>query len=105
MAINPDTRTFIQTRLPSLVGAILLVYFAFHLMQGDKGILTYLSLQSQMHTLEAQEADQKAELAVMENKVSRLRPDTFDRDYAEEQARLTAGLMRSDETMVALDHQ
>ncbi len=105
MALNPDTRTFLQTKLPALIGFILLAYFAFHLMQGDKGILTYLSLRTQLNTLEEQEKEQAAKLEILERKVARLRPNTFDKDFAEEQARTVAGLKRVDEKIINLNRE
>lgn len=103
MAFNPYTRDFVTSKLPPLIGCVLLIYFAFHLLQGEKGILAYLSTQGSLHSLERQKEIQDAELKEMEDKVARLRPATFDKDFAEEQARDKAGLMRSDETLVILD--
>lgn len=105
MAFNPYTRDFVTGKLPPLIGCILLVYFAFHLLQGEKGILTYLSTQGSLHSLETQKKIQDAELKEMEDKVARLRPATFDKDFAEEQAREKAGLMRADEKLILLDRE
>lgn len=103
MAFNPYTRDFVTSKLPPLIGCVLLIYFAFHLLQGDKGILTYLSTQGSLQSMEKQKTIQDAELKEMEDKVARLRPSTFDQDFAEEQAREKAGLMREDEILIMLD--
>ncbi len=103
MALNPEMRNFLSTKMFALVGCIMIVYFAFHLLQGDKGILTYISLQGSLHQMQQQDAEQSAKVKAMEEKVARLRPATFDKDFAEEQARSTAGVMRADEKIIVLD--
>lgn len=105
MALNPDAKDFLSSKALPLLGGILMIYFTFHLLQGDKGILTYFSTQSALNTMKLQEETQRKQVEAMENKVSRLRPATFDKDFVEEQARTQAGLMRQDEKVILLDRQ
>lgn len=103
MALNPEARRILSTKLVPLIGVILLVYFGVHLLQGERGLLTYISLNHSLSEMKEEEAAQKKELSAIENKVERLRPATFDKDFAEEQARTNAGLMRADEKVIMLD--
>lgn len=103
MALNPDARDFLSSKALPLLGCILMIYFSFHLLQGDKGILTYVSTQGSLNTMKLQEEAQEKQVQAMEDKVSRLRPSTFDKDFVEEQARTQAGLMRANEKVILLE--
>jgi cell division protein FtsB len=84
------------------ISLFLIVYFVFHLLQGQRGLNVYLKLDEDL--LKANQ-----ELAVLENKkqhlderVSLLHPQHLDSDMADEQIRLTLGYIHEDEKVILL---
>lgn len=103
MALNPEARHLFTTRLVPAIACLMLVYFGVHLLQGERSILSYISLNHSLNEMKTEEAAQKEKLDVLESRVVRLRPATFDKDFAEEQARTSAGLARTDEKVILLN--
>lgn len=69
-------------------------------MQGERGVLRFVSLQSQLELLDAQNDDLVLERAKMEQRVAMMRPGSVDRDLLEERARLQLGYKYADEISV-----
>ena len=68
------------------------VYFAYHLIQGDRGLLSWMGLRNEILQtqilLDKARNDQKK----IEQKVKLLSPETLDLDLLEEQNRKVLGL-------------
>jgi len=94
----------IKTRSKNAIGPILGIcivgYFAYHAVQGDRGLNAYLSLQQQV--AEAQKVEDKlsAERQKWERRVKLLRPDNLDPDMLEERARIMLNYGRKDEITI-----
>ncbi len=71
---------------PQLFGLGLVVYFSFHLVQGDRGIRTYLQLQEDLAEARATSATLSAEVAYARAQVAQLSSGSLDLDRLEEQA-------------------
>lgn len=67
---------------------------------GERGFLKYLSLQSQIQTIEKQHASLLEDRTELETKVVKLRPSTLDRDLLEERARYVLGYAHPDEMLI-----
>ena len=103
MALNLESRRLLARKALALLGVLALLYFGIHLMQGDQSLLNHVALKHSIHNLEKEEAVQKAQLEEIEDKVKRLRPQTLDLDYAEEEARTQAGLTREGEQIILMN--
>lgn len=80
-----------------ILGAFLMVYFAFHAVNGERGLLKYLYLRQEITEARkvAQEYDyQKSKL---EEKVKHLSNTSLDLDLLEERARIVLNLAGKDE--------
>lgn len=83
--------------LPSVAVVLLCFYFGYHLVQGERSVLTYFA---NMEVLEQkqklfEEASQTAQ-SIRENNV-RLRVATLDQDYLIERGRAMLGYAAKDE--------
>ena len=96
-------KRLLLTRLVPVIAVLLIIYFAVHLLQGDKGLFTHLSLKKSIDELEQVDQSQQQELEALEDKVMRLRPDSLDPDFAEEQARQEAGIIKENEEVIIFD--
>jgi cell division protein FtsB len=77
-------------------------YFTYHLVQGDRGILAMLRLQSQLHYSEGQLVNLRHQRLDMEKHVQLLHPAHVDEDMLDEKARSTLGYAAPNEVMILL---
>ncbi len=92
-----------EKSLFSIVLWLLIVgYFTYHLVQGDRGILAMWRLQSQLRYSENQFLTLQTQRKDMEKHVQLLHPSHVDQDMLDEQARSTLGYAAPNEVMVLL---
>lgn len=84
------------------LGAAIL-YLGAHAVTGRQGLVAYVELQEQERALEARVAALELERDALEARAARLRPDTLDREYLDERARITLAAGDGDELIFALD--
>jgi len=89
-----------RATLGPLLGVLVIAYFAFHVVQGDRGLFAYASLTKQVAQAEVSEKVVAKERATWENRVSLLHPDQVDGDMLEERARIMLNYGRFDEVMI-----
>ena len=82
------------------VAMCLIVYFGYHAVQGDLGLLAYLKLSQQIETLEAEAAIVAAERAALEHRVSLMSPNGVDPDLLDERARYDLGFAHRDDLVI-----
>lgn len=73
--------------LVPLIGAALVTYFAYHAVQGDRGLLAWWQLRQKMDAVEMELASVQRERAYLEHKTSLMRPESIDLDMLDEQTR------------------
>ncbi|MFC1672872.1 septum formation initiator family protein [Pseudomonadota bacterium] len=83
-----------------VVGMTVVAYFAYHAVQGDRGLIALGQLRQDVDAFQAQVLDVRAERMNLERKVYTLRADSLDPDMLEERARLLLGYGFSDEQLV-----
>ena len=95
---------FIRQRLRYIWGPLLglsaVVYFAYHTVEGDRGVLAYLRLRSQLDEAELQLAKVTTDRQELEHRVLLLRPDHLDPDMLEERARVMLNMGRDGEKVI-----
>jgi cell division protein FtsB len=81
-----------------------ILYLGAHAVTGRQGLVAYVDLQAQERTLEQRVASLEEERAGLEARAARLRPETLDLDYLDEQARITLAAGDGEELVFALDN-
>ena len=85
-----------------VIGMTVVVYFAYHAVQGDRGLLALGKLRGEVEMLQARTLDMRDQRFTMQQKVQMLRTETIDPDMLEERARLLLGYGRGDELVVII---
>ncbi len=78
----------------------LFVYFAYHLLHGDRGYFALKGLEKKLVVAEAKYAEKKEQRTSLENRVKLLRPDSLDLDLLDERARVVLGFVKPNEKVV-----
>lgn len=85
-----------------VLGACAAAYFAYHTVQGDRGLLAWWQLRHQIAEAEDTLERVQGQRLEMERRATLLRPDSLDLDMLEERARLMMGVGREDENVIFL---
>ena len=80
-----------------------LVYFGYHAVQGERGLLSWLRLTQQIAVAEAELDLLSAERRQLEHRARLLRPEGLDPDLLDERARLILGLAHPNELIILYD--
>lgn len=100
MAVLRELRRRSRQIVMPVLGACVIGYFAYHTVQGDRGLLSYMRLSSEVARAEATLADLRAERKRLEHRVNLLRRDNLDLDMLEERARTLLHRVRDDEVVI-----
>ena len=95
-ALRRSTRFIIRPAL----GIALTGYFAYHLVEGDRGFKAWLRLNREIQTANANLQLIEAQRAALDLKVSNLRPDHIDPDLLDERIRSTLNLVSPDDIVI-----
>jgi cell division protein FtsB len=82
------------------LGIALTGYFAYHLVEGDRGLLAWVRLTRQIHVQNEQLAGLRAESAALRSKVADMTPDHLDPDLLDERVRAALNLAAPDEIVI-----
>ena len=77
-----------------------LLYFGYHTVQGERGIIAYLRLSAQLERTEMALRDSNTAKEGLARRVGLLRPENLDRDMLDEQSRRILGLAHPDDIVV-----
>jgi cell division protein FtsB len=83
-----------------VLGIALTGYFAYHLVEGERGFKVWLRLNGEIRTAAANLETVRAQRAALEVKVSNLRPEHVDPDLLDERIRATLNLVSPDDIVV-----
>jgi cell division protein FtsB len=103
MALIAKRRDFngkLRAVMIPLTGAALMAYFAYHAVQGDRGLIAWWKLRYEIEKTDLALADVTAERHALERRVSLLRPESLDRDMLEERARIMLGFVHPQDRVV-----
>jgi cell division protein FtsB len=75
-------------------------YFAYHLVEGDRGFKAWLRLNREIQTANVNLQSVEAQRAALDLKVSNLRPDHVDPDLLDERIRSTLNLVSPDDIVI-----
>ena len=100
MIVLRELRRRARFVLGPVVGMALTGYFAYHLVEGDRGLLAWLSLTREIRLATANLDAVRAERGAVDLKVSNLRPDHLDPDLLDERIRATLNLVSPDDIVI-----
>jgi cell division protein FtsB len=83
-----------------VLGISLMCYFGYHLVQGERGLLSWLRLTQEVKLAKTRLADLDLAREALDRRVSLLRPDRLDRDMLDERARATLNLVGRHEIVI-----
>jgi cell division protein FtsB len=96
--------TEIRRRARAVTGPLLTImvagYFAYHAVQGDRGLIAWWQITQQIKQAEATERQVHAERAKLEHRVALLSSEHLDPDMLDERARIMLDLARPDEVVI-----
>ncbi len=101
MEVTKKTRQLMLYTLMTLV----VFYFCYHLVSGDKGILALSQLSHQKEQAEQYHKEVAEERRELENKVMRLYPQSLDLDMLEERAREVLGYAHEGERVYYIERE
>lgn len=76
------------------------LYFVYMTVQGDRGIMALLRMQSELRTAQGRLDETRAERLTLEARVKHMRPNSIDPDLLDEQSRLQLNLAKPNEVVV-----
>jgi cell division protein FtsB len=85
-----------------VLGITLTGYFAYHLVEGERGLMAWLRLTQQIRLEKANLEAVRNERAALDLRVANLRPDHVDPDLLDERARATLNLAGPNEIVIML---
>lgn len=100
MLILEEIRRRARFLVGPMIGLALVAYFAYHTVQGDRGLMAWWRLRHEIRHAEETLAQTEAVREAMEHRVSLLRPDNLDPDMLEERARLMLNMGRDEDIVI-----
>ncbi len=86
-----------------VLGVCVVLYFAYHAVQGDRGIRALLDYESRVDKTRTQLAQIRADREKLEHRVSLLRRTSLDPDLLEERVRAVLNFAHPDEIVIILE--
>ena len=83
-----------------MLGIVLTGYFAYHLVEGERGLRAWVRLTQELRLAKEQLTGVAAERAEIEHRVSHMRPNQVDPDLLDAQVRKTLDVLRPDEIVI-----
>ena len=102
MRTSKTLKQQILCSLGPIIGALLVLYFGFHIISGSNGILALVELETQLAQSKSVLKKLKSNRERLQHVVDLLRGPSFDPDFLEERARIMAGLSRNEDIIIFL---
>ncbi|MEM7679628.1 MAG: septum formation initiator family protein [Pseudomonadota bacterium] len=83
-----------------LIGVALCIYFAYHIVYGERSITKWLMLSHKIETVSNMHDNLKDERTMLEKKVVMMRPGSINKDLLEERVRVVLGYKDTDEHII-----
>jgi cell division protein FtsB len=99
----------IRRRVRHVAGPVLMagiaVYFGYHAVEGDRGLIAWWHVTSQLESADATLERVRDRREALERRVALLGPDRLDLDLLDERAHLMLNLGRPDEVVILNPHE
>lgn len=100
MEIWSDIRSYLKNSSLLLLAVFVGVYFAFYAVNGERGIIKYISLRQEISEARKVAATYRNQRASLEEKVKHLSNSSLDLDLLEERARIVLNMAAQDEFII-----
>jgi cell division protein FtsB len=100
VAVFGEIRRRARLIIGPITGISLVVYFSYHLVEGDRGLSAWLRLSQEIRVAQATLAAADAERRALDQRVNLLRPGHLDRDMLDERARAALNLAGPNERVI-----
>jgi cell division protein FtsB len=100
MSVIREIRRRARLVVGPVLGISLVIYFAYHLVEGDRGLLAWLRLSHELREAQATLAGVEAERAALEHRVDLMRPEHLDRDMLDERVRNQLNLVGPNDIVI-----
>jgi cell division protein FtsB len=100
MILMHEVRRRARHLVGPLLGLALTGYFAYNMIEGERGFEAWMRLSRQLQAEETNLAQVRAERAALELKVADMRPDHLDRDLLDERVRKVLNLVAPNEVVI-----
>lgn len=97
MAQEKDLSSYFKKSIGPLVGACLVFYFTYHLLNGDRGIFSWRRLEVKVNQAQTHMDQLDTFMQTLETKVNLLRPESLDPDLLEQRSKEVLGLKYENE--------
>jgi len=100
MGLWYEMRRSLRRAVTPCLGICALLYFCYHTVQGDRGIIAYLRLSAQLERTEMAQRESSDTREALARQVRLLRPENLNRDMLDEKARRILGLTHPDDVVI-----
>ena len=100
MIVVREMRRRAKVLVAPVMGLALTGYFAYHLVEGDRGLRAWLRIAQELHLAKATLAVVDADRAALEHRVSHMRADHVDPDLIDSQVRKTLDVVSPNEIVI-----
>ncbi len=88
MSLIAELRSRARDVIGPMLGVGAVVYFAYHAVNGERGLMAWIELKDKVEAAETAARDVAEERRVIANRVRLLHPEHLDPDLVEERARI-----------------
>src|SRR5882672_12459978 len=100
MVVLRELRRRARFILGPILGLALTGYFAYHLVEGDRGLRAWMRITQELRQAKSNLADVAAERATLDRRVANMRPEHLDPDLLETQVRRNLDVAAPDEIVI-----
>lgn len=100
MAVWREIKRRARDVIGPVLGFCIVGYFAYHSVEGDRGLTAFVRLSERLGEARTQLAELQAERQAIERRVRLLRTDNLDPDMLDERARQILNYSRPDEIVI-----
>lgn len=90
---------------PHILAGLVALYFAFHIIQGDRGLIAFAQLERDIAAAESKLVTLHMVRQALEKQVDMMRSRHIDADLLDERAREILNLIRPDEIVIYRNKQ
>lgn len=95
-------RRIAKSSVVPVLGVLLIAYFIYHAIQGDRGVLSWIRLSQDLERLETKHSALVSERQALEEKVQGLRPESINPDLLDFQVRKQLGYTHPHEVVILM---
>src|ERR1700693_3516658 len=100
MVVLREMRRRAKVLVPPVLGLALIGYFAYHLVEGDRGLRTWVQVTQELRIAKENLSAVAGERAGAEHRVVHMRPDHVDPDLLDAQVRRTLDVVSPGEIAI-----